>query len=158
MEILNIDGTALPAPSAYKVQLSDLDSSGTGRTEDGVLVRERVRGGVAKISAGWAALSTADCAKVLNATAPDSMTVQYFFGGVRTAKMYAGDRTADLKAARDGQAVWEVAVNLIEFWRKILQVVGAGHVRHAALPQQAVYGMAAGGACPAPTWMWKRGE
>ena len=84
MEILNIDGTALPAPSAYKVQLSDLDSSGTGRTEDGVLVRERVRGGVAKIS-------------------------------VRTAKMYAGDRTADLKAARDGQAVWEVAVNLIEF-------------------------------------------
>ena len=84
MEILNIDGTALPAPSAYKVQLSDLDSSGTGRTEDGVLVRERVRGGVAKISAGWAALSTADCAKVLNATAPDSMTVQYFFGGVRT--------------------------------------------------------------------------
>ena len=106
MEILNIDGTALPAPSTYKVQLSDLDSSGTGRTEDGVLVRERVRGGVAKISAGWAALSTADCAKVLNATAPDSMTVQYFFGGVRTAKMYAGDRTADLKAARDGQAVW----------------------------------------------------
>ena len=63
MEILNIDGTALPAPSAYKVQLSDLDSSGTGRTEDGVLVRERVRGGVAKISAGWAALSTADCAR-----------------------------------------------------------------------------------------------
>ena len=115
VEILNIDGTALPAPSAYKVQLSDLDSNGTGRTEDGVLVRERVRGGVAKISAGWAALSTADCAKVLNATAPDSMTVQYFFGGVRTAKMYAGDRTADLKAARDGQAVWEVAVNLIEF-------------------------------------------
>ena len=99
MEILNIDGTALPAPSAYKVQLSDLDSSGTGRTEDGVLVRERVRGGVAKISVGWAALSTADCAKVLNATAPDSMTVQYFFGGVRTAKMYAGDRIADLKAA-----------------------------------------------------------
>ena len=140
MEILNIDGTALPAPSAYKVQLSDLDSNGTGRTEDGVLVRERVRGGVAKISAGWAALSTADCAKVLNATAPDSMTVQYFFGGVRTAKMYAGDRTADLKAARDGQAV------------------GAGHVRPAALPQQAVCGIAAGGAYPAPNWMWKRGE
>ena len=41
---------------------------------------------------------------MLNATAPDSMTVQYYFGGVRTAKMYAGDRTADLKAARDGQA------------------------------------------------------
>ena len=55
MEILTIDGTALPVPGAYKVQLSDLDSSGTGRTEDGVLVRERVRGGVAKISVSWEA-------------------------------------------------------------------------------------------------------
>ncbi|WP_455501610.1 DUF6711 family protein [Gemmiger sp.] len=115
MEILTIDGVTLPAPNEYKVQLSDLDSSGTGRTEDGVLVRERVRGGVAKISLRWDALSTADCAKVLNATAPDNFTVRYFFGEMRTAKMYAGDRTADLKAARDGQAVWEAAVNLIEF-------------------------------------------
>ena len=115
MEILTIDGVTLPTPSEYKVQLSDLDSSGTGRTEDGVLVRERVRGGVAKIGLRWDALSTADCAKVLNATAPDSFTVRYFFGEMRTAKMYAGDRTADLKAARDGQVVWEAAVNLIEF-------------------------------------------
>ena len=151
MEILNIDGTALPAPSAYKVQLSDLDSSGTGRTEDGVLVRERVRGGVAKISAGWAALSTADCAKVLNATAPDSMTVQYFFGGVRTAKMYAGHRTPALMAARAGLGVWVGGVNLIVFKCIFLLGVGAGLVRPAALPQQAVYGMAAGGACHAPT-------
>ena len=108
MDILVIDGVALPTPNEYKVQLSDLDSSGTGRTEDGILVRERVRGGVAK-------MSTADCARVLNATAPDSMQVAYFFGGTRTAKMYAGDRTADLKAAREGRAVWEVAVNLIEY-------------------------------------------
>ena len=113
--MLVIDGVVLPTPNEYKVQLSDLDSSGTGRTEDGILVRERVRGGVAKISVSWAALSTADCARVLNATAPDSMQVAYFFGGTRTAKMYAGDRTADLKAAREGRAVWEVAVNLIEY-------------------------------------------
>ena len=115
MGILTIDGTALPAPGAYKVQLSDLDSSGTGRTEDGVLVRERVRGGVAKISVSWEALTTAQCAAVLNATAPDSMQVQYFFGEMRTARMYAGDRTADLKAARDGRAVWAASVHLIEF-------------------------------------------
>lgn len=115
MEILNIDGTPLPVPASYKVQLSDLDSSGTGRTEDGVLVRERVRGGVAKISVAWAALTTQECAAVLNATAPDSMQVRYFFGESRTARMYAGDRTADLKAAREGQAVWDVAVSLIEF-------------------------------------------
>ena len=29
MDILVIDGVALPTPNEYKVQLSDLDSSGT---------------------------------------------------------------------------------------------------------------------------------
>ena len=70
MDILVIDGVVLPTPDEYKVQLSDLDSSGTGRTEDGILVRERVRGGVAKISVSWAALSTADCARVLERHRP----------------------------------------------------------------------------------------
>ena len=89
MEILTINGTALPAPNSYRVQLSDLDSEDTARTEDGLLVRQRVRAGVAKLSVSWAALST--------------------------AQMYAGDRTADLKAARSGQGVWEVTMNLIEY-------------------------------------------
>ena len=115
MEILTIDGAAMPTPDSYKVQLSDLDSSGTGRTEDGVLVRERVRGGVAKIAVHWYALSTQECAAILNATAPDSFSVEYFFGSPRTATMYAGDRTAALRAARQGQAVWEVSMNLVEY-------------------------------------------
>lgn len=115
MELLKIDGQAMPVPVSYKVQLSDLDSSGTGRTEDGVMIRERVRGGVAKISVSWAALSTPDCAKVLAATAPQEMGVEYFFGTMRSARMYAGDRTADLRAAREGQGVWDVELNLIEF-------------------------------------------
>ena len=115
MDILTIGGVAMPTPNEYKVQLSDLDSSDTGRTEDGVMMRNRVREGIAKISASWAALSTADCAKILTAVKPDSFEVGYFFGETRTAKMYAGDRTANLKAAREGQAVWEVELNLIEF-------------------------------------------
>lgn len=115
MDILRVDGVALPAPNEYKVVLSDLDSADTGRTENGVLVRSRVRAGVAKITASWAGLGTADCAKILNATAPDSLAVAYFFGSERNAQMYAGDRTATLRAAREGQAVWEVSLSLIEF-------------------------------------------
>ena len=115
MDILKIDGTSLPAPHEYQVTLSDLDSEGTGRTEDGVLVRERVRGGVAKIAVHWYALSTQECAAILNATAPDSFSVEYFFGSPCTATMYAGDRTATLRAAREGQAVWEITMNLVEY-------------------------------------------
>ena len=115
MDILTIGGVAMPTPNEYKVQLSDLDSSDTGRTEDGVMMRNRVREGIAKISVSWAALSTADCAKILTAVKPDSFEVGYFFGETRTAKMYAGDRAANLKAAREGHAVWEVELNLIEF-------------------------------------------
>ena len=105
MDILKVDGVALPAPHSYTVTLNDLDSADTGRTEDGV----------AKISVQWKALSTADCAAILNATAPDQFTVQYFFGQTRTAQMYAGTRTTQLRAAREGQAVWEVGVELVEF-------------------------------------------
>ena len=115
MDILKINGTALPAPNSYRVQLSDLDSEDTGRTEDGHLVRQRVRAGVAKLSVSWAALSTEQCALILNATAADRFEVSYFFGTIRTAFMYAGDRTADLKAAHNGQGVWEVTMNLIEY-------------------------------------------
>ena len=50
MDILTIGGVTLPAPNEYKVQLNDLDSSDTGRTEDGVMMRNRVREGIAKIS------------------------------------------------------------------------------------------------------------
>ena len=65
MDILTIGGVTLPAPNEYKVKLNDLDSSDTGRTEDGVMMRNRVREGIAKISASWAAVSTADCDKIL---------------------------------------------------------------------------------------------
>ena len=41
MDILTIGGVTLPAPNEYKVQLNDLDSSDTGRTEDGVFLSQR---------------------------------------------------------------------------------------------------------------------
>ena len=115
MTLLSIDGQAMPCPTEYKVQYSDLDSSDTGRTEDGVLLRSRVRAGIAKISLKWEDISTADCTTILTATTPDSMQVEYFFGDMHTAQMYSGDRTAQLHAARDNAAVWTVELNLIEY-------------------------------------------
>lgn len=50
MALLKINGTELPAPTTYSVQYSDIDSSDTGRAENGVMLRNRIRAGVAKIS------------------------------------------------------------------------------------------------------------
>ena len=115
MDILKIDGTALPTPHEYQVTLSQLGSEGTARPEAGDHQPAPVRGGVAKIAVHWYTLSTGECAAILNATAPDSFSVEYFFGSPRTATMYAGDRTAALRAAREGQAVWEITMNLVEY-------------------------------------------
>ena len=43
------------------------------------------------------------------------MQVLDLFGELRSARMYGGELTADLKAARDGRAVWAASVHLIEF-------------------------------------------
>ena len=111
-----IDGQPMPEPDEEaELSFSDLDASDSGRTEDGVMMRNRVREGIAKISASWAAVSTADCARILHAVKPESFDVVYFFGEMRTARMYAGDRSADLIAAREGKGVWDVSLNLIEF-------------------------------------------
>lgn len=51
----SIDGTPIPAPDtdSYSVECNDIDSSQTGRLDNGYLFRERVRMGVYKVSFSW---------------------------------------------------------------------------------------------------------
>ena len=79
------------------------------------MMRNRVREGIAKILPAGRRSPPRIAPKILNAVKPDSFDVAYFFGEMRTARMYAGDRSADLIAAREGKGVWDVSLNLIEF-------------------------------------------
>lgn len=112
--LLTVDGVELPAPTEYSVSYSDIDSSDTGRSETGVLLRNRVRSGIAKISVSWKMLSQAETDRVLDAVAASSMTVQYN-GGTKTAKMYAGDKTLQLAFLDNDGARYDLSFNLIEF-------------------------------------------
>ena len=114
MDILVIDGVALPTPNEYKrcssptwiaaapaaPKMEFWCASGTRRRGENQRQLGRIEHSGLRQGA--------------ERHRPGQYAGGLLFGGTRTAKMYAGDRTADLKAAREGRAVWEVAVNLIE--------------------------------------------
>lgn len=115
MALLRINGTELPAPTDYSVQYSDIDSSDTGRSENGVLLRNRIRAGVAKISVSWKMLSQSETDTVLHAVSGESFSVEYY-GGDSAATMYAGDKSLQLVSIDTNNTAWySVSVNLIEF-------------------------------------------
>lgn len=113
--VLSIDGVSLPAPMSYSVEYNDLDAPDTGRSEDGMLHRVRVRHDVAKIKLSWEQLTTETADIILNAIAPDSFEVTYYFGVQKTATMYAGNRSCELRRINNGQAKWNISFDLVEF-------------------------------------------
>lgn len=113
--ILTIGGVVLPAPMTYSVEYSDLDSPNTGRSEDGLLHRVRVRSEIAKIKVGWKQLTTEKANIILNAIASESLSVTYYFGTQKTATMYAGNKSCELIRVNYGQGKWNISFDLIEF-------------------------------------------
>lgn len=113
--VLSIDGVELPAPMTYSVEYSDFDSPDSGRSEDGLLHRVRIRSNVAKIQVSWRQLTTEKADLILNAITPDSFSVTYYFGIQKTATMYVGNRKCELIRINCGQAKWNISFDLIEF-------------------------------------------
>lgn len=116
---LNIGGVDMPAPSKYDVTLQDLDAPSSGRTETGHMNRKRVRANVAKISLGWTNLTKQELETIVSAISPASFSVGYYFGGYRTANMYAGDRSCKLKLIKSESGTiteerWDLSFNLVE--------------------------------------------
>ncbi|MDD3021455.1 MAG: hypothetical protein PHX61_10850 [Alphaproteobacteria bacterium] len=116
MALLNFNGVDLPEPTDYKVTQSDLDSADSGRSETGIMNRNRVRQGVAKIEASWKNLTAEEVSLICNAAQPSKIAVQYFFGGTHTASMYVGDRSCDLVSLEsNGASYWNLSMNVVEY-------------------------------------------
>jgi len=123
MAMISIGGAGLPEPSDYTVSLSDMDSENTTRNTKGVLVRDRVRGGVYKIQIGWSGLTPAKLQQIASAVAPEKLSVSFFDPTTGTSnvskEMYVGDRSAGLSAHMDesqrGNSRWDLSFNLIEY-------------------------------------------
>lgn len=116
MVLIEINGVSLPEVTSYRVTLSDADSPNSGRAENAVMTRDRVRANMTKIELGWKNMTTSEMKEIIDRVTPEEFPVSYFFGTMQTAKMYAGDKTIELKALEESrEAHWDVSVNLVEY-------------------------------------------
>lgn len=95
---ITINGTRLPTPTTYRVQMADLDTENTTRDETGVLHRDRIRAGVYKIIVSWR-LRSSQLASIISLIQSSSFTVTFFDTNTmsyQTKTMYAGDRESEV--------------------------------------------------------------
>lgn len=115
---IKVGGVTLPAPSTYKVSLSDLDSENSSRNEKGKLKRQRIRSQVYKIESTWK-IPVSQAKVIVDAFSPKEFSVTFFdvtSGNYITKSMYAGDKTADVLQIKDNKedTYLNFACNLIE--------------------------------------------
>lgn len=108
MQYLNFNGTALPLPDSYDLDLSDVEADSSGETEAGTTQRDVVRTGVVKISVSFSVSP-----KWLK-----QLTVQYFDTenlSQKEAEMYISGFKAKLKKDTSYKGLWTVSFTLNEF-------------------------------------------
>lgn len=113
MAIIRLNGVEVTSPTKYTPKLSTIDSSNSGRNDDGIMTREIVRRKVANIDIGWEKLTNEELTQIVSQLT-DEINVEFFYGVWRSAKMYAGDITIDLESIPDG-ARWSLSFGLVEY-------------------------------------------
>jgi len=113
--IKSVDGKAVKCPSAYQWKLEDVSNKNAGRTEAGLMDKNRI-GQVIGIELSWDNITIEEAAHILRQFNPEYVTVEYLdalHGGYTTSVFYVGDRSAPLYNAKIGR--WSnVSFNLIK--------------------------------------------
>ena len=117
MTYLKFDGTVLPLPDSYDVELSDVEADSSGETEAGTTQRDVVRTGIVTIvvsfsvTAKWLAFFSSYSKKA-------KIVVEYFdtdtLGLVET-KMYMTGLKSKLEKDTSYKGLWTVSFTLNEF-------------------------------------------
>ena len=117
MQYLNFNGTALPLPDSYDLDLSDVEADSSGETEAGTTQRDVVRTGVVKISVSFSV--SPKWLKQLTAYSKlPKLTVQYFDTenlSQKETEMYISGFKAKLKKDTSYTGLWTVSFTLNEF-------------------------------------------
>ena len=117
IQYLAFDGTPLPLPDSYEVQMVDIEADSGGETEAGTTQRDVVRLGVARIavsfsvSAKWLRLLTGFKQR-------EKISVDYFDTetlAVKNAEMFIDGYKAGLVKDSSYKGLWKVSFTLKEF-------------------------------------------
>ena len=112
MDILILNGYTTPAPTSYDVEYSDVNGEESG-LEDGTTYLEQVRADVPEIKASWTNLTKSEATNITSVLANDIITVKYFYGELKTAKMRKGSRSLKLKSIdNQGETYWNLSITL----------------------------------------------
>ena len=116
IQYLTFDGTALPLPDSYEVQMNDVEADSGGETEAGTVQRDVVRLGVVSIPVSLQ--SSAAWLKILTEfKQQEKISVGYFDAetlAVKTAEMYVEGFKASLVKDTSRKGLWTVSFTLKE--------------------------------------------
>lgn len=119
MPTLVIDGIDLPEPTSLRLPEFDLDSENTGRNEDGVAQRDRIRKGVLKAEVEYKWITASELMTIKKAIEPAKINVVFREEFLLEPKdMYAGDRMIELasyKNSNSNNLRWNISFNLVEY-------------------------------------------
>ena len=113
IQYLAFDGTPLPLPDSYEVQMVDVEADSGGETEAGTTQRDVVRLGVVRI-----AVSFSVSAKWLRFKQREKISVDYFDTetlAVKNAEMFIDGYKAGLVKDTSYKGLWKVSFTLKEF-------------------------------------------
>ena len=115
-EYLKLNGTALPLPDSYEVELTAVEADSSGETEAGTIQRDVVRQGVVTISVSFSV--TAKWLNLLTAySKEDKLAVDYFdteTAELKNTEMYVEGFQAKLKKDTSYRGLWKVSFVLKE--------------------------------------------
>lgn len=116
MQYLIFDGTSLPLPDSYSVDLADVEADTGGETEAGTTQRDVVRSGVVTISVSFSV--SPNWLKQLTAYSKmPKITVQYFDTEdleLKETEMFILGFKASLKKDTSYKGLWSVSFTLNE--------------------------------------------
>ncbi len=117
IQYLVFDGTALPLPDSYEVEMKDVEADSGGETEAGTAQRDVVRLGVVSIQVSFSV--SPKWLKVLTGfKQKEKISVEYFdmeLLEMRKTEMYMEGYKAGLVKDTSFKGLWKVSFTLREF-------------------------------------------
>lgn len=117
VQYLKLDGTALPLPDSYDLDLTDVEADSSGETEAGTTQRDVVRTGVVTIGVSFS-VSAAWLKRLTAYSKQAKITVEYFDTEdleLKKTEMYITGYKAKLYKDTSYKSLWTVSFTLNEF-------------------------------------------